>query len=817
VVVNGQRLAQERSINVRRKNIALVDAISADELGRLADKNLAENVEHLAGVSLKYDQGEGRNVSIRGIDGALNNVTVNGVDLGSPDGDTRQLPLDVFAGLLLSRVEVVKVITPDMDAQAIGGNINLVPASPFDYHKKKFLAASAQVGVHELNSTNPYAADLIAGAVFGDHQQFGIVAGVGTSVRDYRTYGIYPDDWSDVTGLDRGAPTNIKFTTYDLKRERNGAAATFAWRPTDGHEYSLQTLYSKFTEDEYRQRYRFDFGTLTASGDGHSATATGGTRRQDLRLEQKDKSVLNVTFNGEDHFGALKLDYQLSSGHNELDEPNYVWQFRSNGYSVSSNLDFGPFLYTVSPAQEVTPAQLQFFQVTRQANLAEEDINTVSLNATYNFGAEGSFFKTGLRVRDSQKVQDNTNDVYGRGTTANRFNLSQNDLLGDFTVTFIDDVALLNSPTIDQDAIIAYTNANLNGPTLVRNAITSQQNAILNDYTIDERVSAAYAMLNYDFGKLSVLAGVRFEKTEGSFKGFETRGITTATPTIVPVTVERDYSNTLPALIVKYDLSKSVILRAAYTETLSRPAYPQLTSGQNINEATSPVTISGGNPDLKPYISHNFDVAGEWYFAKGGLLSFGAFRKEINDPIFTKRVTANNVTFAGTTYASAVLVRPENAETSTLNGLEVAYQQQFRFLPGAWAGLGIAANVTLVDSEMKVPDRSDILTLPRQAGTIYSAQLFYQLYGIEAALSYHYTGDYLDTVGADSSQDTHFNRYRRLDAKISYAVNPHLSVFAEFQNLNDEALWEYQSPNPDRFIGYEKYGRTTYVGIKTKF
>lgn len=821
VVVVGQRLSQQNAIAIKQRAQNVVDATSADEMGRMADKNLAENIERLPGVSLKYDQGEGRYVSIRGVDGALNNVTVNGVDLGSPDGDTRQLPLDVIGGQLLSRVEVIKVVTPDMDAQAVGGTVNLVPQSPFDFKRDHFGRFAAQVGWHELNSTNPVAADAAAGAVWGPNREMGFLFGANYSKRDYRSYGIYPDDWSDVTGFERGLPTNIKYTTYDLDRERLGLAANFEMRPAAGQRYYLQALYSQFKEEEYRQRYRLDFGTVTPSGDGYTGTATGGERRQDLRLENKDKSVANLTFGGENHIGQWTLDYQMALGRNELDEPNKVWTFRSSGItggSVSSSIDMRPFIYTVTPVAEVAPSALQFRQLTVQRNKASEDISILSLNARRDFSADGrTYVKAGLRLRDASKMQDNASDRYDRGTSANRFTLASNGLLGAVHTTILDDVTLVNQPTINADAMKAYTNAHLGDATMVYSTTVSQQQEVLNDYTVDERVSAAYVMGAYAVGRLTVSGGVRAEKTEGEFHGFETRGLTTSTPTIVPVDVSRDYTNVLPNLIVRFDATDRLVLRAAYSQTVGRPAYPQMTSGQNIDETTSPVTISGGNPDLKPYLSKNIDLSAEWYFARGGLLSAGAFSKAIDDPIFSSRTTASNVTFAGTTYTSAVLVRPANAGSADIKGIELNYQQQFRFLPGVLKGLGISANATFTDSEMNDPAGRGKTAMPRQSDTVYGVQLFYQDDRIEAALAYHHSDAYLDTIGADTDADTYFNDFNRLDAKLSYAVSPRLTLTIEGQNLNDEPLWEYQGRRPERVIGYEKYGRTAYLGLRARF
>ena len=146
IVVTGQRAQQERAIEIKREAVGIMDVAAADEIGQLPDRNVAEVIERLPGVGVQYDQGEGRYVAIRGIPSDLNNNTVNGFELGNPDGNTRRLPLDIVSGQLLNRVEVTKAKTADLDAQGIGGTINLVTQTAFDFAEPFVLSANVQAG-----------------------------------------------------------------------------------------------------------------------------------------------------------------------------------------------------------------------------------------------------------------------------------------------------------------------------------------------------------------------------------------------------------------------------------------------------------------------------------------------------------------------------------------------------------------------------------------------------------------------------------------------------------------------------------------------
>ncbi len=819
LLVTGQRASQQKAIDAKRQASAVVDAISADDIGRLADKNVAENLERLPGIGVAYDQGEGRYVSIRGAPTALNNVTLNGVEVGNPDGDSRALPLDVVSGQLLGRIEVVKAVTSDMDAQGIGGTVNLVTQSPFDFEGDRFARMTAQVGYQDFNEKSPVQADVTVGGVFADGR-VGALLGVNYSYRDYRSDGLYPDDWRTVPGVARGGlPTNIKFTSYNLKRERIGVSGALEFRPTDDDKLYVRGLWSRFTEDEYRQRNRLDFAsnlanvTLNAAGTG--GVATGVEMRQDLRLEYKEKSILSVSVGGAHERGPWSLDYDVSYGFNELIEPNDLWLFRGGSYTV--DFDMQPLLYTAVP-RGASAQNLGFRQHSHQDESGEETniAARVDLKRDLEIGDTG-FFKVGFKVRDTDKMFDGRTDLYERGTTANRFTLADFGLQGAVMPVELGDYTYQNAFTIDAGAIQAFTLQNLTGPRFVLNTATTLSNETLNDYDLNERVLAGYAMAQVELGQFTVTGGWRIERTEVEVEGFRLANRTTVTP----VTRSSDYTNFLPNLHLRFEPREDVVLRAAYTRTLGRPQYPQLRPGgaltfAEISTGVFEGELSEGNVDLKPYTSDNLDLSAEWYFARGGLLSAGAFWKKIENPIFGFSQTETNVTLEGRTYRTLRYSQPRNADEGEIKGLELAYQQQFTFLPGLWSGFGVSANVTLTDSSLTVPGRGE-LPFPAQSDLLYGGQIFYQKGRLEAALSYHHTGRAVQGLGSDSDSDTYDDDYRRLDAKVSYALTDKIEVFADLQNLNDEVLREYQAGRRDWLTNYERYGRTYYLGVAARW
>lgn len=820
LVVTGQRLSQQRAIETKREAPGVVDAISADDIGRLADKNVAENLERLPAVGLAYDQGEGRYVSIRGTPSTLNNVTLNGVEVGNPDGDSRALPLDVVSGQLLGRIEVLKAVTPDRDAQGIGGTINLVTQSPFDLSESRVARVSAQVGYQEFNGKTPVQADATLGGVIGD---WGALIGVSYSHRDYRSDGLFPDDWRSVPGVARGGlPINLKVTNYRLERERLGVSGALEYRSSETSRFFLRGLWSRFTENEYRQRYRLDFApgsglptNVTLNPDGLSGVARNVESRQDLRLEYKEKSVSSVQLGAEHDRGPWWIGYDVSWGFNELIEPNELWLFRGGALTV--DFDMAPLLYTAEP-RGAQASDLGFRQYTVQDETGEETNKAARLDLRRNLDiGEESFFKVGFKVRETDKKFDGRTDIFERaGAGPNRFTLADFNLQGPPMEVELGRRTYLNRFPIDADRIAAFTRDNLGGPRFVRNTATSLSNDTLSDYSLTERVTAGYVMANLDFGLATLIAGWRIEHTDTEVRGFRLVG-TSVRP------VERDgaYTDLLPNLHLRLEPREDVVVRLAYTHTLGRPQYPQLRPGGLLTVVSNPNgTFEGelaeGNVDLDPFRSENFDLSVEWYFAPGGLLSAGAFLKRIDDPIFGFRETQADVVLEGRTFSRLFYTQPRNAASGEIRGLELQYQQQLSFLPGFWSGFGVAANVTFTDSELSVPGRGK-LPFIGQSDLLYGAQLFYQSGRLEAALSYHHTGRAPQTIGSNADADTFDDDYRRLDAKVSYRLTDRVEVFVDLQNLTDEVLREYQGGRRDWLTNYERYKRTYYVGVSARW
>src|ERR1700741_2076817 len=181
LVVTGHRATEARGVDAHRKADNLVDTLYANDVGKLPDQNVAEALHRLPGISVANDQGEGRYVIIRGVNPNLANVTINGATAAVPEPEGRQVKLDDVPSSLIGKVEVIKSLTPDLDANAIAGQVNIETLSAFD-RAKPFAYLRGAYGRYEMNGEHPYEGDATAGGVFGDGK-FGAVVSANYSKR----------------------------------------------------------------------------------------------------------------------------------------------------------------------------------------------------------------------------------------------------------------------------------------------------------------------------------------------------------------------------------------------------------------------------------------------------------------------------------------------------------------------------------------------------------------------------------------------------------------------------------------------------------
>jgi iron complex outermembrane receptor protein len=291
----------------------------------------------------------------------------------------------------------------------------------------------------------------------------------------------------------------------------------------------------------------------------------------------------------------------------------------------------------------------------------------------------------------------------------------------------------------------------------------------------------------------------------------------------------------LPSVNVVAELTPDLLVRAAAAKVMTRPALGQVTPGGAINLVGN-LAIAIGNPLLEPTRAKTYDLAVEWYFDEGALLSGAVFYKDIETfaQALVRTMPFNETGFPLELLAgsglngseSFTVTGPINTEGGPLKGFEINYQQPFKFLPGRWSNLGALLNYTHVDSKIEYVlnattgtyVENDLVNLSRNA---WNATLYYEDERFSIRTSVAYRDPYLTTVpatnapliqGAEGTNET-----LNLDLSASYALTDRLTVSLEGLNLTDEANNQFIDTDTNRLVVYTHTGRQVFLGARYKF
>ena len=821
IVVVGFRVAQLTSLQAKKASVVVLDAVTSDEAGKLPDMNAAESLQRVPGTSLTLDQGEGRYVSIRGIDAGLNNVTIDGQTVGAPEAGDRRIALDTIPADVLSRLEVRKTITPDLDGNAIGGAINLVTPSAFDHAEQQRITGSAEIGYYDLNGESPYAGALTYSGRFGTDERFGLTLSASYSERKYASENIQGGaEWEEEG--DFLIPDEYVLRDYELERRRQGIVANLEYRPNDDLQFYWRNLWNEFRDTEQRQQAIIDY----RNGDLLDQTPTSGTFTEAegerlVKYRREDQSIFNSTIGGKYEFGRSTLSGSIGVGQADQDTPfDNEWSFEDSD-PFAATYDTSRFFWAVDGgAPFLDAAAYEFNEVVRARQQVEEYLfqAQIDFNHELDFGSVPGFLKVGAKLTGRDKDSDATGDVYdgfdGDLTLDSVARSAPKDFLSSVSSAYVfgPRVNYRASESVFRDEFALFE----------RSELDSLEESLAADYKVSEDISAGYVMAGAELGRWSLVGGVRVEYTDAAYSAFD---LVFDDGDLVPEDVTRrkgdnDYTNYLPSLHAQYQLRDDLIIRGAWTNTLGRAAYESLVPLREFEidpdgDGGFEGSVVEGNPELDPIESMNFDVSVEWYLQPAGLVSIALFHKDIDNPIYTEVTEIEDEEFEGRFFSELSIERPRNAVDGKITGLELNLQQQLTTLPAPFDGLGAAFNYTWTDSEATVFGRTKKVPFFLQPDHVVNLALFYEKFGFEARVAYAYRSDYLDEIAGDAEQDIYVDSRSQLDLKLAYAVTKQWRVFAEFRNLTDEP-WRYLNGNK-RLAENEIYSWNAAAGVQVQF
>lgn len=826
VVVTAQAANARSDIQRQRDSNKMVAVQTSDAIGELPDANVTEALQRMSGVFITRDQGEGRFVGVRGIDPNLNASTINGMSLPAPESDSRAVAMDVIPPDLLASLEVFKTLTPDMSADSIGGAIEIKSINALDHDGQNF-KLSVENSYSELQEENsPKVAGKFTNVFELDGgRELGVAIAASHQERKFGSENIETDGaWEMMAAEDGseafGAP-EIEQRDYTVTRERTGLAANFDLRLSATSQLYLHSLYSDFSDSEERQRNEFkldkgDLQTISAS----SATWSDARLKKSLKDRFEEQEILSLVAGGEHDLDQWGVEYALGYSHAEEAEPH-----RRDTDFEQKNLELGYTSAGKKPTLAVgagdveaalDAANYELDEIVIEDNFTEDEEVSFRIDIRRDIRLAGneSELKFGLQQRNREKNGDLNATIYD--------GFGGDYTLADFAMNNVDYGLGPFGSGIDKGALNSFINANL-GSFEVNETDTALDSA--RDYVMNEDITALYAMNSVDFERASLVYGLRYEQTDFSAEGNRVIQSNEAIPGAEEVAedvyvteenFERDYSHLFPSVNFKYDYSDNVVLRAAYTESFSRPSFGYLNpSAKEIEYDEGELKVEAGDPQLDPYESQNLDFSAEYYTDDLGMFSLGLFHKRIDNFAVIADVTSTmggdfSEYAPGLPVEDAEILRPINGDTAALTGAELSWAQAFD------NGLLLRANATFTDSEASLglgPDaeRSDKTPLPLQSDLVANFIVGYERDAFSLRLSTSFRGERLDEVNTeDAALDKYEDDHMQVDLSAGYSFANGVKLSFSGVNLTNEPMYFHNSGYNNQ---YEEYGPTYVLGL----
>ncbi len=817
VVVLGDRLkGQAKALNQQRTNYNITNIVAADQIGRFPDANIGDAMKRIPGITMQNDQGEARDIIIRGLAPQLNSVMLNGVRIPSAEGNNRRVQMDLIPADMIQTIEVSKAVTPDMDGDAIGGAVNLVTrAAPNGLRISGTLAS----GYNFLSTKPIWTGSLIVGNRFLNNK-LGVILSASYNNHNFGSDNIEAE-W-DVTDQGQTYLAEFQQRTYDVQRIRRSTSLALDYKLAENHTIFLKGIYN--WRDDWENRFRTDValdpaldanGFLTGNYTARFRRQTKGgidnDRVKNRRLE--DQRQASLMLSGQHLFGSkIKLTWDVSYARASEQRPRerYI-RYEVEGVPVNVDVTDPKFPFTAPiNTSDVALGNYVFDELQEENQFTyQNDIAArIDLEIPLLTGANQSSLKFGARIRNKEKVRDNRFDEF----EANDGSL---DNLGMIPVTdYTRDFLAGNQYRAGFYASHEF----LGGLDLDNSTLFTREDKldeyVPGNYESKENITAGYVMYTQNIGsKFSFIAGLRVENTDLTSKGFEIDVETASSlADVQEVNGSQNYTNFLPALHLKYNMSEHTILRAAWTNTIARPNFFDLVPFRQINSDDNELVI--GNPTLEPTTSMNFDVMAEHYFKSIGLVSGGVFYKDIKNFIFTQQLNNYVDPVSGNTFDD--FLQPLNGSSATLLGFEVSFQRQLDFLPGIWKGLGVYLNYTYNQSTTEGfggDNRTEEVRLPGTTPHMFNASLSFETKRLVLRASFNFADSYIDELGSSAFYDRYYDKQMFIDLNGSYAFTKKLRLFFEINNLTNQPLRYFQGISA-RTMQAEWYNVRFSAGLK---
>lgn len=858
VVVVGVRKSLQTALDAKRRAANVVEVLAAEDIGKLPDLSIAESLARLPGLAGNRDRGNASSISIRGMGPEFTNTLINGRELVSAEA-SRNVRYESFPAELINGAYVYKSPTAAQAEGAIAGQVNLQTVRPLNY-KGQTLYANARGEYSDLAKRIDGADDrgwIGSGAYvanFGD--KLGVALGLTGRRQSVTTQ--RADIWPYVNGFydyngDGSAtdevPTGLTALERGGKDKRFGALGTVQWRPSPNFELVADLFYSRLNYSEEQKGFQVEglaFGNwqsgvgtyqnngLIGSTGWTNWAATSGygllASASNQAFEFKDdlwSGGVNAVWHGDDWSFTADLGYSKTKrdqSYTSVETAPHPDAFGGAGYTVSwqSRKDMAPLFGFNRSLTDPTINVLGY--VTNESPFIDDELITVSGDWTkdVSFGPFNELLIGG-------RATDRSKSFTKRSQTLHAYSPYYYNLVG---IQAVPSQFILDPTHFEGDLAGNPDAMNIDIPGLIGwlgglNPQTTDADRG-ESWEVKEKTGSIYLQGNFDttlFGyALTGNLGVRVVRTEQQSLGTAydevyDAGTGVTTRTLTPVSYTKRFTDVLPNLNMTLALGKGTQVRFAASKAMARAPLDDLRASFVSYNYGTPATF-GGNPDLDPYRATQFDLTFEKYFNSDTAVTVALFHKELDSFIVTQTVSTTSIVNGIPTTGTSQ--KPVNGQGGRVQGVELSFQQAFKFLPAPFDGLGMYANYSYTDSNVSVAEADNPIgniPLPGLSKHVGAGGVYYYKAGFETMLGYRTRSDYATNIGGQN-----LITFNKTDAVMDFFVSYNFSdktplkgVSLKFQANNiTNAPFETYSGFKERTGRYEVFGRRYFLGVTMK-
>ena len=833
VTIVGVRDSMIHALAVKEDANNIVEVIASEDIGKLPDTTIAESLARLPGLQSGIDRGNASQIVARGLGPRFIAATLDGRELASPEPN-RAVRFEQFPSESLSGASVYKTQSADLIEGGISTTIDLLTVSPLNFKEQQLtlkadaLYAPMAKGINGAPSTGPRLSGLYLDQFNNHTLGFALAA----SYQKQPSLERLVEDWgfnSANAGPVNGSNGQTVQTPWGfqdgVKRgrdTRSSALAKVEWKPVADAIITADVYYEKqaILEPEVTHYYQGPFGNWNGGNSGsysnpdiRNGVVVGGTVDyitvdNNDNLWTQDSHTIATGLNGKFKVGDWKLEGDLSNSiakrssaweslQQQLNSyPTFNWDFPGNGvqnYNVAA--------VTGNPALYNAPANMSV----NTSGQVKDELSALHLNASHAVNGFGdiSRIKVGARVTDREKS-------YNQITwSVNPLQAIPDSAYGTVHVDGMPDFIALNDFNGTSESTFGSNVFSANG----RTPSLGDQ---LAGWDVKERSDSVYSQADLDGTMFNTAyrgnIGMRLVHTTHTSTGMQSINGAAATP----VSVDGSDSEFLPSLNLIYmlDQKQEQQLRFSLGRAMSRAPLDELRASQNLSVSSTqgtaqPVTGSAGNPGLKPMLANQVDLAYQWYFGKGSLLSSGVFLKKMQSYI---KIEQNNTVLDG---QNALVSQSVNGQGGEVRGLELVYQQAFTSLPAPFNGLGVFSNYAYTTSNITESAGGAPFPVDGLMKTNAGFTIWYEQGGFEARLAATYHSAFTRDPGWTTGQFYVNGAETHLGFNLSQQITKQLQVHFGADNLTDQKL-VYTNPNNQYDQQVRDYGRRYNLGLSFK-